>query len=109
MTGVPSIVIGTTVSHESSAAGRSGSRRRKISRSVTTSVPAARQCARLGRRTAPIRSARSFISRRAPGFWASIVYCDVSTAISPPGRVNARDFTMKWLCIDWRVGLCTGS
>lgn len=53
--------------------GYPSSRRRKISRSVIASVPAVRRWAPEGRRTAPTRSASRFISRRAPGFWASIV------------------------------------
>jgi hypothetical protein len=47
--------------------------------------------------------------RRAAGFAASIVYRDVSTATSPPGRVNATDLTMKWLCREWLPWLCCGS
>ncbi|AMM34788.1 hypothetical protein SA2016_4136 (plasmid) [Sinomonas atrocyanea] len=105
----PSIRLACTVSHSVLAGSCPGSRRRKTSRSVSASVPAARRCAPVGRRTAPIRSAIAFISRRAAGFPASRVNDDDRTATSPPGRVRARDLMMKWLCIEWPPALWRGS
>ena len=48
-------------------------RRRRISRSMTASVPAVRRCEPLGSRIAPTRSASWLISRRAAGLAASSV------------------------------------
>ncbi|MFB9074420.1 hypothetical protein ACFFX0_25815 [Citricoccus parietis] len=72
-----------------------GSRRRKISTSVFTSVPALSCMAPLGRRTAPTRSAYRANSRRAEARWASIVQVEVITATYPPGAVSRRDLAMK--------------
>ena len=71
---------------------------------MTTLVPAARWWAPLGSRTAPTRSARAAISRRAAGLRASRVKREVSSATRPPGRVRCRDLMMKWLwmlCPPW--------
>ena len=55
------------------ALARSGWRRRRISRSISASVPAVRRCAPVGSLTAPTRSAMALISRRAAGLAASSV------------------------------------
>lgn len=90
-------------SHDVDSGVAPGSRRRKISRSVTASVPAARLCAPDGNRMAATRSARALNSRRAVGLPASMVCRDVSTATRPPERVSSSDLTMKWL---WSARRC---
>ena len=91
------------------ARGLSGSRRRRISRSISASVPAVRRCAPVGSRTAPTRSAGPSLSRRAAGLTASSVNSEVSTATTPPGRIRASALTMKWLCRLWPRALCRRS
>ena len=76
---------------------------------MTALVPAARWWAPLGSRTAPTRSARAAISRRAAGLAASMVYREVSTATRPPGRVRCRLLMRKWLWMECPPGLCRRS
>ena len=102
----PSIVTGRVVSQDASAGVWPAWRRRSTSRSITASVPAVRRCEPVGSRTAPSRSATALISRRAAGFAASSVNRELSTATSPPGRVNASDLRMKWLWIECRAARC---
>ena len=101
---------GRQARHRSSPTSDEGpSRRRSTSTSQTASVPAAAANAPRGRRTAPSRSARAAISRRAAGLRASIVHREVTTIARPPGRVRRSDLTTKWLCKLSRDGLWTGS
>ena len=88
-----------------SVASRPGSRLRKISTSVSTSVAAWRRCAADGSRTPPTRSPRAAISRRAAGRTESEVNVLVMTATYPPGAVRCRDLMMKWLWIERLFGL----
>ena len=63
--------------------------------SVTTSVPALARKAFLGNRMAPNNTARSARYRRASEPLASMVYREVTKAITPPGRSLSRVLAKK--------------
>ncbi len=111
VTGRPSgCVAGLVFTHEPSPGSSPGFRFRKISTSVTTSVPAARWCVPAGSRKAPMRSACAYIFRRASTSEPSIVNWLVMTASTPPGFSASSAFRMKWLWIEcFKPLLCFGS
>ena len=61
---------------------------------MTTSVPPGDR-ASFGSRIAPIRSASAAMACRAPVSWASIVYRDVISTATPPGRRVRADRQMQ--------------